>query len=241
MFYVYAYYEPGRAEPFYIGKGQTDRAWDHIQPNTLAKYYDPFHNKLRAMLRDGYTPDIQIIIDELTENEALYQEHALILQYGRKALGTGPLLNCTDGGEGVTGLIHSEETREKIRAKRALQAPPSEEQRIELRKRMIGNQYAKGAQHSLEARCAKSQRQRGRKREGHEHSEESRAQISESLKIAYATGKKRPRRRPVIGHINGQIIKRFASIKEAIDSGYCIAPVVHGKRKLAYGMEWRFE
>ena len=53
----------------------------------------------------------------MSENDAFAQEKALILKYGRADLGTGTLLNLTDGGEGPSGAIRSKETREKIRFK----------------------------------------------------------------------------------------------------------------------------
>lgn len=108
-FYVYAYYEPDCAEPFYIGKGQGRRAWRHLE-GTALQMKDPFHNKLRSMIRDGYQPDIQIMEDAMEEQAAFDLEIALIRKFGRRDLGTGCLLNCTDGGDGQSGAIVSEET-----------------------------------------------------------------------------------------------------------------------------------
>jgi hypothetical protein len=56
---------------------------------------------------------IQIIQDNLNENEAFNLECKLIAQYGRKDLGTGILRNMTDGGEGVSGRIDTQETIQK--------------------------------------------------------------------------------------------------------------------------------
>lgn len=119
-FYVYAYYEPGHAHPFYIGKGHDDRCVEHLEPNVLNRYQDPFHKKLRAMLADGYKPDIQKLEEDLTEIEATNCERKLIRLFGFRSNG-GSLLNMTDGGDGVSGYRHTESSRIKIREKRATQ------------------------------------------------------------------------------------------------------------------------
>lgn len=112
-FYVYGYFEIDCSNPFYIGKGQGNRMWEHFKPTVLHSN-DMFHCKLRSMVFNDQKVIVQIIKDNLTEVEAYEYEIQLIFQYGRRDLGTGCLINQSDGGEGRSGFIQSDATREKM-------------------------------------------------------------------------------------------------------------------------------
>jgi hypothetical protein len=64
---------------------------------------------------------IDIIFDDLTSEESRIKEIEFISIYGRRDLGLGTLVNLTDGGDGLCGVIVSEETRKKLSNKSKLQ------------------------------------------------------------------------------------------------------------------------
>ena len=97
-FYTYAYLREDRT-PYYIGKGQTHRAYQQ-------------KGKPCATPKDKNR--IIFLKQNLTEEEAFKHEIYMIAVLGRKDLGTGILHNRTNGGDGVSGWVPSEETKRKI-------------------------------------------------------------------------------------------------------------------------------
>jgi hypothetical protein len=100
-FYVYMYLRSnhskyGKAEsPYYVGKGCEKRAFDknrHSRP-------PEDHSR------------IIFVAENMTEPDAFQLEMLLVFFYGRIDKGTGLLRNLTDGGEGQTGRIQSEEEK----------------------------------------------------------------------------------------------------------------------------------
>jgi hypothetical protein len=97
-FYTYAYLRKDRT-PYYIGKGTGYRIYDKSR-----KEFKPPKDKSRIIF----------LKQNLTEEEAFRHEKYMIAVFGRKYLGTGILRNKTNGGEGSSGCIASEETKRKI-------------------------------------------------------------------------------------------------------------------------------
>jgi hypothetical protein len=172
IFYTYAYLRED-GTPYYIGKGKGNRAWDKGSRKTPP----PTDSSRILILKKG-----------LSEQDAFRHEIYMIFVFGRKNVGTGILLNFTDGGEGLTGGIHSEETREKIgsahRGKfvtaetrhriskaNALRSPISDSTRKKL------SEAAKGRKLSEESRKKISEAKKGKT-----FTEEHRRRLSESAK-----------------------------------------------------------
>jgi len=96
-YYTYAYLREDKT-PYYIGKGKGSRIY------RKTKRTKPPKDKSRIIY----------LKQNLTEEQAFKHEIYMISVFGRKDLGTGILHNRTNGGDGVSGAIVSEETRKKI-------------------------------------------------------------------------------------------------------------------------------
>ncbi len=112
-FYVYQYFDPIRNEPIYIGKGQGNRLTDHFKPWLLKKNC-PFYNRIKWIQKNGQEPIISKLKENLPEEKAFKLEKKYIQNIGRKDLKKGPLLNLTDGGQGIFGHKHSKKSKQKM-------------------------------------------------------------------------------------------------------------------------------
>lgn len=100
--------------PFYVGKGKNKRAYEHLMPS---HYGVNAHkdNKIKKAVKENKNVCVEFIISDMNESDALLLEAYYIAAYGRDDLGLGLLTNKTDGGDkGNTGMIHSDETKQKI-------------------------------------------------------------------------------------------------------------------------------
>ena len=166
IYYTYAYLREDKT-PYYIGKGKGNRAYRRSKDRTIK----PPKDKSRIL----------ILKQNLTEEEAFKHEIYMITVFGRKDLGTGILHNRTDGGEGSSGIMKSEEQKRK---------------QSELMKgRFLGKnhpQYGKkginshnyGKLHSEEHRKKNSEAKKGKIpwNKGKSPSEETRRKKSEAMK-----------------------------------------------------------
>ncbi len=152
-FYTYAYLREDRT-PYYIGKGTKYRIYEKGgRPCSKPK------NKSRVIF----------LKQNLTEEEAFKHEIYMIGVFGRRDLGTGILRNKTNGGDGTSGRVLTEETKKKISISN---------------KGKTGSNGFKGKQHSIEAKTAISNSKRGTigTFTGKTHSEETRKKISNARK-----------------------------------------------------------
>ena len=108
MAYVYLHTRLDNNQVFYVGIGSDSKG----------KYTRANCSKRRGKFWKDFTKNIpyevHILLDNLTWKEACEKEIELIIQYGRRDLGTGCLINLTTGGEGVNGYHHTEEALAKL-------------------------------------------------------------------------------------------------------------------------------
>lgn len=170
MYYTYAYLRED-VTPYYIGKGSGKRVYSKIRSVSIPS-----------------TDRILILKKHLTEDKAFQHEKYMIAVFGRKDLGTGILHNKTDGGEGVSGHIYTEEQKQKIT-----------QSKLGKNFGMVGeNHHMYGKTHTLEARKKISEKVSGENHPmygkkgkehhsyGYRHTEEVRKQMSEISRIRNA-------------------------------------------------------
>lgn len=108
MAYVYRHIRIDKNEPFYIGIGKDD-TYKRAYQSSKTKRSDFWHN----IASKGY--EVEILMDNLTWEQACEKEKEFISIYGRKDLGQGSLVNLTNGGDGAIEI--SKESIESIRKK----------------------------------------------------------------------------------------------------------------------------
>ena len=106
MAYVYRHVRKDLNVPFYIGVSIKDdkyrRAYETHSGRRNKEWYD-------VVKYTGY--EVDILMDNISLDKAHEKEQEFIKIYGRIDMGTGSLINKTDGGKGCINGI-TKETRE---------------------------------------------------------------------------------------------------------------------------------
>jgi len=175
-YYIYIYLDPRKYgkycynnfcfihEPFYIGKGKDVRYKNH---NSRTKI---FKNKINKIKQSKLEPIIFKLYENLSENQSFEIEKQLIKEIGRTDLNLGSLVNMTDGGEGSSGVIKKDETKNKI-SKKHKGKILSEEHKIKLSKSHLGKKLSENHKINI-----------GISNKGRIFSEESKNKIKEKMK-----------------------------------------------------------
>jgi hypothetical protein len=195
IFYNYVYFSENI--PVYVGKGCGKRVNERSRRGPFAEWH--------KQMSKGAPVTFHIVFADEDESLVFLNEIALIKSIGRIELGTGPLFNKTDGGEGMAGIVMSEETKKKMSESRRGDkncnfgkklGPLSQDVKHKISELHKGNQYNLGKKRgpcSEETKKKIGDAQRGEKGNnfGKVTSVEVRQKISEALKgKTYNFGKK---------------------------------------------------
>jgi len=116
MYYVYHHIRLDNNSIFYVGKGKKHRLNESSNRN---RYWHNIVNKV------GYKAEI--VCDNLSEEQALQLEKDLISKY--KLLNYN-LCNMTDGGDGISGYKHTNQTKKILVELNKNRQPDTAETRI---------------------------------------------------------------------------------------------------------------
>ena len=148
-FYVYEHVRLDTMKPFYIGKGIGTRAYSRSSRNPH------WHNVVK---KHGYV--VNMVAENLDEEMAFLVEMEKIDQLNRIGVS---LVNITNGGGGIAGLVHSDEAKKKISDaskgnKHNLGRKQTDEHKKKISDALKGKQ--KSAEHTMKSVLAR----RGKKR-----------------------------------------------------------------------------
>jgi hypothetical protein len=150
-FYVYVIMREhpvtGDAVPIYVGKGQGRRAYVHEESAkrimslpkdersvAVRRCHNP-HLIWAIIKAGGSLPMVKVEVG-LTEIEAFELERIWVIRFGREQFG-GTLYNRTNGGDGSSGVLFSEERRRAI-SERVMVQWSSVDRRDQMSIRMLG-------------------------------------------------------------------------------------------------------
>ena len=174
-FYVYLHIKLTDGEPFYVGRGRGNRAYERGRGRRSQYWFN---------IVDKYGFDVIFLENNLTGDFSFELEKYWIGRIGRMDLGLGPLVNFTDGGEGTCGM--SKEAKEKrskqMKGKNVWMKGRklSDETRERMSKSRMGHKYNVGRKATQETKERQRKSMKG-KNTG-KRTEELKRKISESLK-----------------------------------------------------------
>jgi hypothetical protein len=149
MAYLYRHIRLDKNEPFYIGIGSN--------PNYRRAYTKNKRNKYWHNIVSTTDYRVEIMLDDISWEEACEKEMEFISMYGRKDNKSGILCNMTNGGDGTFGRSLSKETKDLI-SKARIGSKHSEETKLKM------SIDRKGRTLSEEARLKVSKATKGKKK-----------------------------------------------------------------------------
>lgn len=221
MAYVYRHIRLDKNEPFYIGIGK-DATYKRAYQCSKTKRSEFWHN----IAIKGY--EVEILMDNLTWEQACEKEIEFISIYGRKDLGQGTLVNLTNGGENPPVLIGINNPMKRI------------ENRQKVANKRRGIPLSDKHKESL-SNSAKSRNQIPPSRKGQSMSKEG---IEKMIKTRLENGKLRKKIYQYDTQFNLINTWNYALEIKNTFKNYSIGnihSVCRKERKIAYGYIWSFE
>lgn len=165
--------------PFYVGKGSGSRFY---MSNHLSNEQPFLKRKIKKVGVDNVK--VHFLHKSLTEERAFELETFYIKQYGRRNLGKGTLCNLTNGGEGIIGHVHSEETLQKMSENNKGENNPmyGTHHTKKSKKKMSENTKGKKYDEKTRQKVSKATKGKNNPMYGRKHSEESKQKMSEAKK-----------------------------------------------------------
>lgn len=251
-YYVYTHAMADTGELFYIGKGSRKRAWSHARGAWWK----------RVVRKHGLR--VQVVQYFETESEAFFFERQMIAVCRVRG---EDLINCTDGGEGASGHVHSEASREKMcEAAKIWAADPALRRIRSESMRQCNPMDRAGAVEKLRASAVRSHADPVRKAAHREallrafENPEVRERVGRGVSRAYDDPAYKARQvarlseltrarncRPFVCVETGQVFEAMPDaakwlqsqgVEKANRSG--IQPALSGKNKSAYGYRWAY-
>ena len=208
MFLTYAHYTP-QGRLFYIGKGSNEKR---------AHYFSSRNNYWHKIVAKYGKPNVQILANWNTEQEAFEHEKVLISCF--RGMGY-ELANLTDGGDGTSGYKQTEEHKEKTRKSKLGKPIHSKEFKEKIRKLHTGSTWNLGRPTSAKQKAIASALSKGNK---------------------HAAGNTNNRKWKWVGtHIETGTVIEFIGSLELNKAGFQHASVIkciNGQRKSHKGYTW---
>jgi hypothetical protein len=248
MAYVYRHIRLDKNEPFYIGIGSDE---SYFRANK--KSQRNIHWK-RIVSKSDY--EVEILIDDLTWDEAKEKEKEFIALYGRCDLSNGCLVNMTEGGDGTIGKIITDETKQKLSDsikewnKTRVISDIQRSKASQLFKEFNKNEEFKQKRMSALRNSDKLKEYNNSRKgipSGYKHTEHSKKLIAQSKigkKIAFEHYSKKCK--PLLQlTLNGEFIKEWESAREVqrelkFNQGN-VSKCLNGEYKQAYGFIWKYK
>jgi len=108
-YYIYEHVRLDTNEVFYVGKGTIKKTNPYGRSQEKSRRSELWKKVIK---KTDY--EIRVVFEHEDEKIVFLKETELIKLYGRKDLGLGPLVNFTDGGDGTSGAVRSDEFKKKV-------------------------------------------------------------------------------------------------------------------------------